>query len=551
MKKIVCAVLLCLLIATCFIACSEREQKIVVSFETNGGSSISARETTVADPPISKKDGFRLEGWYRDSDFRERAVFPFSPTADCVLYANWTDITTGSLGIKYEKNATLDAFIASSFSGNSISVCVPDTHLGLPVVGIKKGFLKIKSYVVNFCIGKNVTEIEEEFYRCYSLNSFEIIGSNERYEIDGDSLCDKKEDKIVAYPVALKKDIFSFDRTLAKNALIYNDNIQKIVFGENAKAEDGAFEGLKSLKEFSVNESNGYYKAVDGILYSKDEQILYRYPQGKKGDEYAVSDKTVTVSEAAFEQTALKKITLGKNVKEFFDFSSVPLLEEIAVDKNNAYFQSIDGALYSSDGKTAVRFPCAKTGEYSVKQDTEIIGEFAFSECKISSVVLPKSVKNVKEFAFNFCVNLEKVRFEKESELTYLAENSLVGCTGLKTFILTTRRPPQTAAALFSATSSDLKIVVPSNVKEAYAYYWDFAASKLSDTGTAVTNYTVLFDANGGSEVSEIHGAFILKAPSTKKEGAIFLYWADEDGSEVVFPYFIEGYKRFYAVWSE
>ena len=232
MKKIVCAVLLCLLIATCFIACSEREQKIVVSFETNGGSSISARETTVADPPISKKDGFRLEGWYRDSDLRERAVFPFSPTADCVLYANWTDITTGSLGIKYEKNATLDAFIASSFSGNSISVCVPDTHLGLPVVGIKKGFLKIKSYVVNFCIGKNVTEIGEEFYRCYSLNSFEIIGSNERYEIDGDSLCDKKEDKIVAYPVALKKDIFSFDRTLAKNALIYNDNIQKIVFGE-------------------------------------------------------------------------------------------------------------------------------------------------------------------------------------------------------------------------------------------------------------------------------------------------------------------------------
>ncbi len=550
MKKVVCAVIFCLIVATCFIACSEREPKIVVSFETNGGSGVSAIETVVSAVPVSKKDGFRLEGWYRDEDFKERAVFPFCPTENCVLYAKWTDIAKGSLDIKYERTANNNAFIAASYSENSVSVCVPDTHLGLPVIGIKKGFLKIKSFVVNFCIGKNVIKIEEEFYRCYLLNTFEILGANERYEIVADALCDKKEDKIIAYPAALKKDTFEFNRTLSKNAIIYNERIERIIFGEKAKAEEGAFEGLTCLKEFTVNANNGTYKAVDGILYSKNEDILYRYPQGKTGDEYTITDKTETVAKSAFELTALKKITLGKNVKNYLDVSKTAHLIEYAVEKGNAFFTADDGVLYSADGKTLVKVPCGKTGDYSIKEGTETVGEFSFSDGKITAVFVPKSVKTIENFAFNFCAKLDKICFEEDSLLISIAENSLVGCTKLKTFVVTTRRPPQTASALFSATGEDLNIVVPSNAIDAYAYYWDFVAERLSNTGRAVANYTVAFDVRGGTETEPVYGIFILSVPKTTKDGATFLYWADDDGNEVVFPYFIEEDKLFHAVWD-
>ena len=71
-----------------------------------------------------------------------------------------------------------------------------------------------------------------------------------------------------------------------------------------------------SLKTISVDSNNSNYKSCDGVLYSKDESILYVYPQGKEGNNYIVLSKTNTVADSAFNMNkSLKSVVLPKGLK--------------------------------------------------------------------------------------------------------------------------------------------------------------------------------------------------------------------------------------------
>ncbi len=66
---------------------------IAVSFETNGGSPISAPDyyhaDSIAAAPSSSRAGFALEGWYFDSGLTSKVSFPLIVTRSTTLYAKW------------------------------------------------------------------------------------------------------------------------------------------------------------------------------------------------------------------------------------------------------------------------------------------------------------------------------------------------------------------------------------------------------------------------------------------------------------------------------
>lgn len=63
-----------------------------VSFETNGGSSIISYQTAkILSSPISTLEGYTLVGWYKDSELKNRVVFPLMLSDAVVLYARWAD----------------------------------------------------------------------------------------------------------------------------------------------------------------------------------------------------------------------------------------------------------------------------------------------------------------------------------------------------------------------------------------------------------------------------------------------------------------------------
>lgn len=58
-------------------------------------------------------------------------------------------------------------------------------------------------------------------------------------------------------------------------------------------------------------------------------------------------------------------------------------LEEILLDEENEYFKTVDGVLYSSDGKELISYPAAREGRsYTIPKEVEVIYEGAFFGCK-------------------------------------------------------------------------------------------------------------------------------------------------------------------------
>lgn len=76
----------------------------------------------------------------------------------------------------------------------------------------------------------------------------------------------------------------------------------------------------------------------------------------------------------------------------------------IEVDPNNAIYKSIDGDLYTKDGKTLVQHSLGKIGsEFVVPDDVTTIGKYAFAECRHHmSVIIPESVTEICEYAFAY-----------------------------------------------------------------------------------------------------------------------------------------------------
>ena len=98
------------------------------------------------------------------------------------------------------------------------------------------------------------------------------------------------------------------------------------------------FLGCTSLTEFIVNNGNASYKAVDGILFSKDLTKLIRYPQGKQGTEYTVPSTVTILETRAIDQNQyLEKIIIPDTVENVGDYAValLPKLKSLTINAKN------------------------------------------------------------------------------------------------------------------------------------------------------------------------------------------------------------------------
>lgn len=118
---------------------------------------------------------------------------------------------------------------------------------------------------------------------------------------------------------------------------------------------------------------------------------------------YGLSDTVV------FSDTVRAKDRSFSEIKEAH--SAFLTVSKIEVDINNQDFKSIDGILYSKDGKILLKCPVKKTGDIVIPEGTEEVMENAFFQSKIKSVKLPDSMKKIGSYAFCQCKNLKSIDF--------------------------------------------------------------------------------------------------------------------------------------------
>lgn len=90
-------------------------------------------------------------------------------------------------------------------------------------------------------------------------------------------------------------------------------------------------------------------------------------------------------------------------------FSDCGNLVELQVGEGSNY-QTMEGVLFSQDGKTLLMCPGGREGVYQVPDGVMHIDEFAFADCgKLTHVIIPESVIRIGDCAFTRCFNLAKV----------------------------------------------------------------------------------------------------------------------------------------------
>ena len=202
---------------------------------------------------------------------------------------------------------------------------------------------------------------------------------------------------------------------LGEWAFIYCRNIEEITIPKNVtKVCESSLEACDKLKTITVDSANKYFKAVNGLLYTIDEKTLIQYALANEQEEVNVSDNVERIGMYAFMNASkIKTLNIGKNVSKIYGsaFINCSSLETINVNINNVNYKTVDGILYTSDGKTLILYPMSKNNTtFTVPSGVESIGTRAFSGNEyIQEVFLPNTVQTIEGRAFYQCYNLMKI----------------------------------------------------------------------------------------------------------------------------------------------
>ena len=134
------------------------------------------------------------------------------------------------------------------------------------------------------------------------------------------------------------------------------------------------------------------------------------YLNGELVTNLVIPNTVTEIKDYAFQgYTSLTSVTIGNSVTSIYDaFRGCTSLKSITVDENNTAYKSIDGVLYSKDGKTLIVYAPGKTDKtFEIPNSVETIGDSAFEGCtSLTSVTIPNSVTTIGNFAFQGCYSL-------------------------------------------------------------------------------------------------------------------------------------------------
>ncbi|MDY4544816.1 MAG: leucine-rich repeat domain-containing protein, partial [Bacilli bacterium] len=201
-----------------------------------------------------------------------------------------------------------------------------------------------------------------------------------------------------------KKVIGIEDKTAAWSSALKSIIIPNTV----TKIEGSVLMNCKDLVSIKVDENNKNYADKDGVLFSKDEKALIKYPRKKKGFSYVIPNTVTSIESSAFYNSRLRKITIPSGVVSIGDYAfdrskleqiTIPdtvmnigenalknceSLFNIKVDENNKNYAGKGGVLFSKGEKVLIKYPKGKMEKGYVIPDTVTrIEDWAFYDSNL------------------------------------------------------------------------------------------------------------------------------------------------------------------------
>ncbi len=181
------------------------------------------------------------------------------------------------------------------------------------------------------------------------------------------------------------------------------------------------FIGCTSLNELQIDENNPTYSFEDGILYSKDKKTLILYMPGREGSIFEIPEGVEKIEAYAFYgNESIKALTVGGGVKEIGEY---------------AFANSMITSLVFNAGTDTVParafYNCTKLSSVEFGADITKIGDYAFAGTGFETLVIPEHITEIGKYSFCKMESLKELNVP--SNIKTVSEAAFHGCTSLET----------------------------------------------------------------------------------------------------------------------
>lgn len=336
-----------------------------------------------------------------------------------------------------------DGVQINGLAKSATRLSIPDTIAGEQVIGIRDRAFENRKDIKAAALPNSFTTVQDwsfylcgnmtsfrfpanlksvgvgAFASCFSLKTLDFPESLESIAPWAFGLCSSIETVTIPDSVtsigfdafdscfALKEVTLSNQLGDIADRLFYHcENLPGVEIPESVqKIGSGAFEGCLKLESIELPAS---VKEIGPCAFSECESL----------SSVTLNEGLEKIGIDAFAGCVkLETIDIPATVKEFGSrcFHDCVGLKEINVAEGSDSFKSVDGVLFTADGKTLLRYPAGnERTEYTVPDGVERIEKSAFARAvNLESVTVPASAR-IGKFAFYGCsenlnVNGQKV----------------------------------------------------------------------------------------------------------------------------------------------
>lgn len=247
-------------------------------------------------------------------------------------------------------------------------------------------------YTQNDVIGTNM------FYRLNSLVSLILPISAKKMEMFAINNCNNIG----------KLDLPAECIELEMDAIYNCKNINTLSIGRKLQTFDGsAIKNCPRITEFIVDSANETYKAIDGILLSKDETVLVKYPCGLTNSSYCIPSGVKKIEQSAFEDAQFSEITFQNGLTSIGASAFQNCKKLLNVEMPNSVSEFGSFAFYG----------CSSLNNVTLSDNVVEIPSYSFRECSsLREFTIGKSVSEISDDAFPGCALLQKFNVDTKNE---------------------------------------------------------------------------------------------------------------------------------------
>jgi hypothetical protein len=240
---------------------------------------------------------------------------------------------------------------------------------------------------------------------------------------------------------------------------------------------DYAFYGCSELTAFSVSASNTRYSGSNGVLFSKNKDTLFLFPNAKSGD-YVIPSTVTRINCSAFENaSSLSSVTIPASVISigkyafcncsgikgnltlpeslisledgvfyncdnlngtvyipatlkqmgYYCFLESNSIKMFSVNSSSTSYSSNNGILYSKNQDTLFICPGGKKGSIMIPSTVKLIGSHAFYNCDslTGNIQIPLNVDYIGYYAFYGCKKIASFTVDTQNAYFTSVDNVL------------------------------------------------------------------------------------------------------------------------------